>query len=256
MEIRILGAHNIETNNAGCSSVIIDDILAIDAGCLTTNLSIKQQQNLQAVLLTHQHYDHVRDIPLLGMSLYLLEKTIEIYTTKPVWEAISAHLLNDVIYPNLMKKPAEKPTLRFNLLESGKATSVAGYSVLPIKVNHAVPTVGYQITSPDGKKVFITSDTGPGLEDCWKQINPSLLLTETTVSNENESFALQSGHLTPALLLKELESFRKIKGYLPQIVLMHLNPLDEKEIKAEIRQVEKALNTKIHFGYEGMKINI
>jgi ribonuclease BN (tRNA processing enzyme) len=256
MKIRILGAHNIEANNAGCSSIIIDDILAIDAGCLTVNLSLKQQQNLQAVLLSHQHFDHVRDIPLLGMSLHLLGKTIEIYTTKPVLEAISAHLLNDVIYPNLMKTPAGKPTLHFNLIESGKAASVANYGVLPMKVNHIVPAVGYQITSPDGKKVFITSDTGPGLEDCWRQINPSLLLTEVTAPNKKEDFALKVGHLTPGLLLKELESFRKIKGYLPQIVLMHLNPLDEKEIKAEIRQVEKALNTKIHLGYEGMKINI
>ena len=133
---------------------------------------------------------------------------------------------------------------------------IAGYEVLPVAVNHAVPTVGYQITSPDGKKVFITSDTGPDLAECWRQISPQVLFIELTLRNKDEGFAHQAGHLTPALLLKELESFRDIKGYLPRVVLTHLNPLDEKEIKAEISAVEKALKTKITFGREGMKINI
>jgi ribonuclease BN (tRNA processing enzyme) len=256
MEIRILGAHNIETNNAGCSSIIIDDVLAIDAGCLTSKFSIAQQQNLKAVLLTHQHYDHIRDIPILGMTIFLLENTLEIYTTEPAYEAVLKYVLNDIIYPNLASKLFKKPPLHFNIVESGKAVSVAGYSVLPVAVNHVVPTVGYQITSSNGKKVFITSDTGPGLDACWRQVSPSLLIIETTALNENEQFALQVGHLTPALLLKELESFRKIKGYLPQVVLVHLNPNIEKSIKAEISQVEKALNIKIRFGYEGMKIKI
>jgi hypothetical protein len=37
---------------------------------------------------------------------------------------------------------------------------------------------------------------------------------------------------------------------------MHVNPLDEKGIKAEITTVEKALNIKIRFAREGMKISV
>ena len=256
MKIRILVAHNIETNDTSFNSILIDDILAVDAGALTAKLSFKEQQNLKAVLLTHQHYDHIKDIPLLGMNFYLCKKTIELYTTKHVYETLAKQLFNDILYPDFTKRPPEKPSLHFNIIEPGKSEQITGYGVLPIKVNHAVPTVGYQITSSEGKKVFITSDTGPGLEDCWQQVSPKLLVIETTALNRDEDFALKSGHLTPALLQKELESFRKIKGYLPQIVLVHMNPLVEKGIKAEISKVEKTLNTKIQFGYEGMKINI
>jgi cAMP phosphodiesterase len=256
MKIRILGAHNIESSKTSFTSFLIDGVLAVDASALTTNLSFAEQQKLKAVLLTHQHYDHIKDIPSLGMNFFLLKKAIEIYTTKPIYESLLAYLLNNALYPDLTKIPPEKPALHINIVEPGKIISIAGYNVLPITVNHAAPTVGYQITSADGKKVFITSDTGPGLEDCWQQISTSLLLIETTVPNKDEQFALQAGHLTPKLLLKELESFRKIKGYLPQIVLVHLNPLIEKSIRAEIREVEKVLNIKIRFGYEGMRLNI
>jgi len=256
MKIRILGGHAVETNNTSCNSIIIDDVLAVDAGALTSKLSIKEQQNLKAVLITHQHYDHIRDIPLLGMNFNLLEKTIELYTTKHVYDTLAKQLFNDVLYPDFTKRPPEKPALHFNILEPGKIVQIIGYSVLPIKVKHAVPTVGYQITSSDGKKVFITSDTGPGLEDCWQQVSPNLLVIETTLLNRDKDFALESGHLTPALLQKELESFRKIKGYLPQVILVHMSPFLEKEIKKEISIVEKTLKTKITLGREGMKISI
>ncbi|OGN90935.1 MAG: hypothetical protein A2Z70_01700 [Chloroflexi bacterium RBG_13_48_17] len=256
MKIRILGGHNIETKDTSCTTILVDDMLAVDAGALTGNLSNKEQLNLKAVLLSHQHYDHIRDIPLLGMNFYLQEKTIEIYTTRHVYEILTTQLLNEILYPDFTKRPEEKPALHFTTIEPSKTVQIAGYSVLPIQVNHAVPTVGYQITSSEGKKVFITADTGPGLEDCWRQISPDLLLIETTLVNKDEDFALKSGHLTPALLQTELESFRRIKGYLPQVVLVHINPLVEKDIKTEISEVEKALHIKIQFGYEGMKISI
>ena len=100
------------------------------------------------------------------------------------------------------------------------------------------------------------SDTGPGLAECWQQISPHLLIIELTLLNKYDASAREHGHLTPALLQKELESFRQLKGYLPQVVVMHVNPLDEKDIKAEIAAVEKALKIKIRFAREGMKISI
>jgi len=256
MKIRILGAHNVETDNTSCNSILIDDVLAVDVGALTGKLSLKEQQNLKAILLTHQHYDHVRDIPLLGMNFNLFTKTIEIYTTKHVCDTLTKLVFTDILYPDFTKHPPEKPALHFNMLEPGKTAQIIGYNVLPITVNHSVPTVGYQITSSDGKKVFTTSDTGPGLEECWQQVSPNLLIIETTVLNRDKDFALKAGHLTPALLQKELESFHKIKGYLPQVIIVHMSPFVEREMKDEISAVEKALKIKITFGKEGMKINI
>ncbi len=256
MQIKFLGAHNIESQDSRHVCLLIDDVLAIEAGALTSSLSFAAQQKLKAVLLTHQHCDHIRDIPALGMNFLLHENTIEVYSTQPVYEALAAHLLNGILYPNFMESPPEKPAIQFKTIVPGRSESIHGYSVLPLPVNHSVPTVGLQITSTDGKTAFYTSDTGPGLADCWRQISPDLLIIEVTALNKYNEFALQSGHLTPSLLQPELESFRNQKGYLPQVVTVHMNPLDEKGIKAEIDEVARAINTTIHLGYEGMRIEL
>jgi ribonuclease BN (tRNA processing enzyme) len=256
MKVRILGAHNIESAETGFTSILIDDVLAIDAGSLTSGLTVTEQKKLKAVLLTHPHYDHIRDIPAMGMNFFLMEKTIDVYTPAPVREALLTHLVNGKLYPDFTKFPEEKPTFRFHPVEAGKIENIEGYEVLPAAVQHTVPAVGYQVTSPDGKKVFISSDTGPGLADTWQQISPDLLIIELTLPNKEVGFAHRAGHLTPSLLQQELESFLKIKNYLPQTVLIHLNPLIEKEIKSELRALEKALNTKITCSYEGMIIKL
>jgi hypothetical protein len=74
--------------------------------------------------------------------------------------------------------------------------------------------------------------------------------------NRYDNFVLSTGHLTPDRFQKEMESFRELKGYLPQIVLVHVNPFDEKGIRAEIGEVARALKTTIRFGDEGMVLRL
>ena len=64
------------------------------------------------------------------------------------------------------------------------------------------------------------------------------------------------GHLTPNLLKRELESFREIKGYLPPVVAIHMNPADEAEIKAELAPVAASLDADITMAYEGRVIDL
>lgn len=256
MDIRILGAHNIESKGSRYVSLLVDDVMAVDAGALTSTLTFPEQQKLKAVLLTHQHYDHVRDIPALGMNFLLHKNTIEIYCIQPVYDALAKHLLDDELYPDYRERPPEKPTFHFRMVEPGKAVMISNYNVLPVTVDHAVPTVGYQITSADGRVVFYTGDTGSGLAESWRQIAPQLLIMEITAPSRYEEFAQNSKHLTTALFKKELESFRELKGYLPKVVIIHLNPLDEKEIKAEVAAVAKSLNANIRVGHEGMLIHV
>jgi ribonuclease BN (tRNA processing enzyme) len=256
MNIQVLGAHNCESQNSKLVSLLIDDVLAIDAGALTSSLSLPAQLKLKAILLTHQHYDHIRDIPAIAMNLFLADKSINIYSIRPVYDALSTHLLNDKLYPNFLKQPPENPTLKFTVIEPHQAEQIEGYSILAIPVNHSVPIVGYQVTSPEGKGVFYTGDTGPGLAGCWEYLSPQLLIIEVTATDKYKAWAVESGHLTPSLLKQELVSFQKLKGYMPQVVLVHMNPNLEKEIEAEIAVVAKVLNNSITLAYEGMQIRL
>ena len=256
MNIQVLGAHNCESQNSKFISLLIDDILVVDAGGLTSSLSFAAQQKLKVILLTHQHYDHIRDVPAIAMNFYLCGATINIYSTQPVYNALTTYLLDGKLYPKFLEQPQENPTIKFSLIEPHKIEQIEGYSVLAVKVNHAVPTVGYQITSPDGKVLFYTGDTGPGLAGCWENVSPQLLITEVTATNKYEEFAKESGHLTPSLLRQELTSFQGIKGYLPQVVVVHMNPELEREIETEIAAVAQALNNSITLAYEGMQLRL
>lgn len=256
MEIQVLGAHNCESQNSRLTSLIIDDILAIDAGNLTSSLSFSAQQKLKALLLTHQHYDHIRDVPALAMNFSLQEATLNIYSTQLVYDALATHLLNGMLYPKFMEQPQPNPAVKFTIIEPYQTEYIEDYGILAVPVNHSHFTVGYQVTSPDGKKVFYTGDTGPGLSRCWENVSPQLLITEVTAPDRYREFATQAGHLTPSLLKQELTSFQKLKGYLPQVILVHLDPRLEKEIQTEVAVVAKALNSQITLAYEGMRLHL
>ncbi len=256
MHIRVLGAHNCESQNSKLISLLIDDVLAIDAGALTSSLSFEAQQKIKAILLTHQHYDHIRDIPTIAMNFFLRQATINVYSIPPVYDALVTHLLDGELYPNFLQQPPQNPTIRFTIIESDKLLQIEGYSILAVPVNHSAPTVGYQVASPDGKAVFYTGDTGPGLAHCWQRVSPQLLIAEVTAPDKYKEWAAKSGHLTPSLLKQELTSFREFNGYLPQVVVVHMSPHLEKEIEAEIAAVGKALSSSITLAYEGMQLDL
>jgi ribonuclease BN (tRNA processing enzyme) len=256
MELEILGAHNCESRDAKLTSLLIDGTVVIDAGSLTSSLSLEAQQRVKAILITHRHFDHIRDLATFGMNAYMIGP-INIYALDSVLGVISTHLLNEVLYPDFRNKPfPDKPALKFCPLEPNREVIIEGYAVLPLPVSHNVPTIGYQVTAPDKKSIFYTSDTGRNPSSLWEAVSPGLLVTEVTLPDKFESFAQDSGHLTPRLLKQELLDFKRVRGYLPPVVTVHMSPHIESEIKEEVAQVAEELAATITLGYEGMKISI
>ena len=262
MEIQVLGAHCCESINTKLTSLLIDDVLALDAGGLTSSLSPQAQQKVKAILLTHQHLDHIKDVALIGYFQALLveaglaHKPKLIYSTTKILDALSAHILNDENFPDFTESPSKvKPALRFCPLEPYKPETIEEYTVVVIPVKHAVPAYGYQV-SKEGKCLFYTGDTGPGLSTCWEYASPQLLITEVSGSNRFSKQAIEVGHLTPQLIKEELIEFHQHKGYFPRVILVHITPMLEGEIRGEIDEVAKELGADIKLGYEGMKISL
>jgi len=256
MNIKVLGAHNRESRNTKYMSLLIDGVLALDAGGLTSTLSFRAQQKIKAILLTHHHYDHIRDVPAIAMNFYFWNEKINIYCGKSTYEAIANHLLNDDLYPNFMTRPKDNPTVRFTILEPLQPIKIEDYEILAVPLNHSVPATGYQITSPAGKAIFYTGDTGPGLKGAWQYISSQILFIEVTAPNRFDEFARRAGHLTPSLLKQELADFRAVKGYLPQVVAVHNNPGSEKDTESELAVVARDLSCDITLAYEGMQIKL
>jgi phosphoribosyl 1,2-cyclic phosphodiesterase len=256
MDIRILGAHNCESLTTSCVCFLVDGTLAIDAGALTSTLSIQEQQKIDAVVLTHEHYDHIRDIPGLALNLFRRGGSIRIYSTATVRDIIEDHLLNGKIYPEFQKIPVSKPTVSFNLITPFESQKINGHNILPIPVNHFGTTVGYQISDTSGKTIFYTADTGPELAACWSHISPQLLIVDVTLPNDFEEFARQTSHLTPNLLEQELICFRKYRGYLPRVIAVHMDTTHEPEIRRELAALGEKLAVTITVAQENMLLQI
>ncbi len=257
MKVRILGAHGLESERTRFVSILVDGVLALDSSALGSSLPLPAQEKIKAVLLTHPHLDHIMGLASLSMHAYLVGATVEVYATKDTVDALSTHVFNGVIHPTFTAMPSlEKPALRFHTLERHKPQTVYGYVVLALPVHHTVPAVGYQVTSGQGKSIFYSGDTGPGLASNWEHIHPDLLILDCAGSNKFSTQAPRIGHMTPALVKSELIEFRKQKGYLPPIILVHMAPPLENEIREEAGELVRQLNAKIDLGYEGMEVEV
>jgi ribonuclease BN (tRNA processing enzyme) len=256
MEIRVLGAHNCESKTTRLTSLLIDNKLALDASSLTSSLSFKTQGKLEAVCITHGHYDHIRDIPALAMNLFLQNKSIDIYAHESVFHILKNYLLNNELYPDFFERPETLPVLRFIEIKPFQVQKIGKYQVTAIPVKHSIPAIGYQVLSEEGKTIFYTGDTGSGLLEVWEHVSPQVLFIELTASDRYEESVGMTRHLTPKQLMRELTVFKKLKGYLPDIITLHMNPLIENEILLEVSKIAAELGITIKLAREGMKIKL
>ncbi|MFC2019802.1 MBL fold metallo-hydrolase [Chloroflexota bacterium] len=254
--IRFLGTHNAESRDSRLASLLIDDVLAVDAGSLASELSLAEQDKIKAVLLSHGHYDHIRGIPALAFNNS--HRTIRVLATPETLEVLTSHLVDGVIYPKFTEKLPflEKVVLKTCPLKPYEPVEVEGYRVLALPANHPVGAVGYEIADGDGRRVFYTGDTGPGLAPLWEHVQPDLLIMDTTFPNSYAVAARDSGHLCPRMLGEELAGFRRLKGYLPRVVLVHLSPKFEAEIGREVDKVARELGITIGIAGEGEQLTI
>lgn len=255
MEVRILGAHNAEAKGLRLTSFLVDDILALDAGGLTSSLSLAEQERVKAILVSHHHFDHTRDLVTFGFNGATFSAPVKVYALSQTLDVVNSCLLDGKVYVDFSEWPSqEKPFLQLKPIEPYVKQAIEGYEVLAVPVKHAVPTVGYQVTSKEGKSLFYTGDTGPGLSACWENISPQLLIAEVSGLNKFRDLLEMVGHLSAQFLKEELIQFRHIKGYLPRIVVVHISPEHQEEIEREVGDIARELEIDIAIGYEDMRI--
>ena len=100
MEIRILGAHNLEGHGTRHTCFLVDDVLALDAGSLTSAQTPTEQAQISAGLVSHSHFDHIRDIPTLGLATLWEPGCTSVYGLPETLSIIHDNLLNWQIYPD------------------------------------------------------------------------------------------------------------------------------------------------------------
>ena len=256
MELRVLGAHNQESRTTRLVSLLVDGVLALDAGGLTSTLSLSEQRRIEALLLTHRHYDHVRDLPILALNTLDCGATLPVYAPDDAILYLQDRFMDGALYPAFTRRPTpEAPRLQLRTAWPMVEERVAGYRVLPVAVPHSVPSLGYQVESPAGRRLFYSGDATVGLSRVWGALDPHLMVLEVTWPNRMEDRAM-GRHLTPALLRRELEAYVAQKDALPPVLAVHLNPEWETELRSELAEVASALQADITPAEEGMVLEV
>ena len=256
MQLRVLGAHNMESDKTHYEAHLVDGVLALDAGSLTRTLAFEEQKRIRAIILSHRHFDHTRDLLPLGLNIRDTGVTVEVYAIKDTVDHVGSKLLDGTIYPVSPTEPsAEHPSIRLNVVEFYEEFKVLDYTAMAVPVPHAVPAAGFQLSSGD-TALFYTGDTGKGLSDAWKHVAPDVLLTEVTFGNEHEEKAIEVGHLTPSLLEEALADFKRERGYLPRVLVSHMNPPWERAVRTELAALSSRLGIDLTVTRVGMTVDL
>jgi len=257
MRIEMLGAHNTETDKARLPCLLVDGVIALDAGGLTASLPLERQRQIKAVLLTHHHFDHCKDLIMLGANNSLPPSTVDVYGLRDTLEVVYLYLLDGKMYRDYTCWPSvESPRLKLKPIALFQPLLMQNLEVLPLPVRHSVPAIGYLVKAQSGKSIFYAGDTGPGLAGCWERITPDLLVIEVTGLNRAQEEMDRLRHMTPGLLAQELEEFRRARGYLPRVIVSHIPVAYEDEMRAEIDAAGKQVEMELEVGYEGLTIEL
>lgn len=255
MKIRVLGCHGSQLPNHNTTSFLLGQNILVDAGTVTTVLSLKEQLKIDYIFITHAHLDHVRDIMFLADNICYQrgKKPLIIVSTKGIIETIHHHLFNNVIWPDFSKIPSVKaPLIKFQIIKPGKKQIIGDLQIKAIDVHHVVETVGY-VMEFKGKAVIFLGDTGP-TEEAWyvaqKTKGLRAIFIETSLPDFMKKVANMSGHLTPSSLQAEL---KKLKGKKPDIYLYHMKSSYDEVIRKEVAAIK---DRKIHIIEDGQIIRI
>ncbi len=244
MKIEILGCAGGKSPGFNPTSFLVDERILIDAGTVVTKLSPQQiLEDIDNLILTHSHFDHIADLPFLIQLVYEEKKgDFNVWASKECIDYLLSGVFNFEIWPNLFKMSSSRESM-INLMTYSNMEKfhVSGYEVTPIFVNHTVPTHG--IIMDDGKTSFAFSGDTYITDEFWLHCrdkkNLKAVIVDVAFPSRMGEVASTTKHLTPELLSKELE---KLVPTSPNIYVTHIKPKFFKEIKEEIEKKFSAKN--------------
>jgi cAMP phosphodiesterase len=235
VRLQVLGCHGGELPKCKTTCFLIDEVLALDAGALTGTLTLDRLLKVDNILISHSHFDHVKDLPLLAdLIVGRREKPVTVWASRECARTLRDNVFNNSLWPDFTKIPTRKsPVIQLRAFRAGASFKIDKYSVQSIPVSHPVESCGFVVSRGDSA-VAMSGDTGP-TERLWKVLNKTrnlkAVLLETSFPNKLQQLADISGHLTPQTLRDELGKFHRNGA---AVLLYHLKPAFVAQLKKEL----------------------
>ena len=247
MKIRVLGCSGAIAKDCRTTSFLIGNDVLIDAGTGVGDLTLAQMGEVDHVMLTHSHLDHIAALPLMVDAVASQRKApLLVYGLPGTLAALRAHIFNDIIWPDFTRIPNEAhPFVRLQEVSVGQFLSVNGKLIEVLPAVHTVPACGYSVSHGRSCWVF-TGDTecNPAFWARLGQLDVGMLVIETAFSNREKDLAKRSLHLSPASLATELDNIGQDKNF--PIYITHTKPAETDQIMTEIQESGSLTTRGIH----------
>ena len=187
-------------------------------------------QDLDAILYTHEHKDHVAGLDDIRPFNYLLKKNIDVYATERVQHSLRkefSYIFAEVKYPGL-------PQIEMHSI-SDEGFAIGSTPIIPLNIMHyKLPILGFRI----GDFTYIT-DAKTVPEDTVEKIRGTKILVINALQKEH--------HISHFTLDEAVEFARKIGAEATYFTHMSHNlGLHE--------DVEKELPKNIKLAYDGLTL--
>ncbi|RZK48852.1 MAG: MBL fold metallo-hydrolase [Pedobacter sp.] len=189
-------------------------------------------QDLDAILFTHEHKDHVAGLDDIRPFNYLLQKKINIYAGSRVQEALKrefSYIFSEVKYPGL-------PQINLNTITQ-EAFNIGNHNIQPILVwHHKLPIFGFRI----GDFTYIT-DAKTIPPESIALIKGSKVLVVNALQRE--------AHISHFTLQEAIDFVEEVGN--PTTYFTHMS--HNLGLHAEIN---KELPEHIHLAFDGLALHI
>ncbi len=218
-----------------CSALLQSDTTSILIDCgpdFRAQMLRADVAHLDALILTHKHYDHTAGID--DLRPYALQRTFPIYANDDTAQQVRSmfpYCFGKVKYPGV-------PNIEIHSIEDMQPFVIGDVEVEPIRVYHsALPIVAYRF----GKLAYVTD---------MSRIEPSELEklkgVEVLVINALRYSKPHRSHQTVLEALRVVDYLAPRETYFTH--MMHHIGLHAK--------IEKCLPKNVHFAYDGLVVEI
>ena len=243
MNIKILGCYGSDgllddARSCNTCGFLLNGNILLDAGTISSALSLSDQKRIRHILLSHLHFDHIKGLPTLADNLGEHATVPIVVAGLPdIIQGLQRHIFNSDVYPDFFSIPSPtNPVLSPQHLKPGQSYSISGVDITPILVNHTVPTTGFLVQT--SASAFLYSGDTFSTDELWHEARRlshlKAAFIECSYPNSMEELARASKHLTPSLLGQEL---RKLDRPDVAVYAYHLKPAYKALIVSELRSL-------------------
>ena len=210
MKLHLLGVNGPFPESRGATSGYLleagDALLQFDlgSGVLARLTALTAPEEVSALFLSHWHFDHAADVPVLMYRLEAMKRVLPVYAPEDPDSS-------------LFRLVASAPCFDLKPLKAGDHLSLGGAEITVAAARHPVPSVGFRV-SCDGKTFGYTGDTNtlPSLAKDYRGCD--LLLADGLFPSS--AWSEEKPHLSAALAARLAEEAGALR-----LVITHLNPV-------------------------------